>query len=125
MASARKAPRSPFWLTKAGSGALPQDTRNTTQANDRSGSIEFRTTKDQIDVGICGGRRVIGCVSGGNVTAKPAKDTKRNPRHWRETSEPQNSTGGNRENRESIPPPFAPLPPGQTARCALAAERRN
>src|SRR5437667_5526803 len=50
-----------------------------------------------------------------NVTEKPAKLTKRNPRRRREMAQPPNSTGGNGGNRGSIPSQFAPLPPVQTA----------
>ena len=50
-----------------------------------------------------------------NVTEKPAKLTKRNPRRRREMAQPPNSPGGNGGNRGSIPSPFAPLPPVQTA----------
>jgi len=35
-ALSQKAPRSPLWLTKTGSGLLPQDTSRATHANDRS-----------------------------------------------------------------------------------------
>jgi len=52
------------------------------------------------------------------------RETKRNPRRRaRETSRPKNPTGGNRENRGSSPSPFPLLPPVQTARGSLAAER--
>src|SRR6266567_2059391 len=55
----------------------------------------------------------------GNATAKDAEYTKRNPRR-RDTSRATNPTG---DNEESSLSPCPPLPPVQTARRAIAAER--
>ncbi len=48
-----------------------------------------------------------------NVSENPAKHTERNRHHRRQTSQPPNSTGANRENRAPTPSPFPPLPPVQ------------
>ena len=55
-----------------------------------------------------------------NVTEKPAKLTKRNPRRRREMAQPPNSTGGNGGNRGSIPSQLAPLPPVSNGPAPLA-----
>ncbi len=72
------------------------------------------------------------CHCAGNVTAKDAKHTKRNPRR-RDTSRATNPTGDNGENRGSNQSLFPPLPPVQKSQSrslmpndsATAAMRRG